>query len=317
MYKYIRVNTTHENMLRAVTAFALAPGNLSTTSSVPAFLGIINTIKTNNITVDALRSSIAQSVSGYAAQKKSLKATLASMTVTIMKATYAYAVANNNAVLAGKMKISRSRLKDMKYINIVSCVKGAAELITPLTAPLADYGITPSMLTLWQNTNSQLNQIISNPRNAIANRTAVNKQIQSTLRQSMQLLTEQADQLVLVFQGTAQNYYNQYLANRKLIPTHLSTQLRAHVQDELNQPISGATVSVDGTNLTALTDEKGYCLIPNIPFGDHIITITTGSATRSFGPFLFKKGKSLTKHFTTATAIKIPSSKPRTVELIH
>src|SRR5690349_11776449 len=98
MYKYIRVTSAHENMLRAITSFALKPSNLSITSSVPAFLGIINTIQTNITTVSSLRSSIAASVTGYAAQKKSLKATLALMTATIMKATYAYGVANNDTV---------------------------------------------------------------------------------------------------------------------------------------------------------------------------------------------------------------------------
>jgi hypothetical protein len=300
MYKYSRVNSTHENMLRAVVAFALSSTNLPATSLLPAFLTIINTIKSNLDTVETLRAAIAQAITGYAAQKKALRNALTEMSVTIMKAAYAYAVANGNVTLAAKMKTSRSRLKNMKYINLTAYVQGSINLISPLVASLGDYGITPTMLTLWQTEKDKLEQVVSNPKNAIARRTAVNKDIQNTLRQCMILLTEQADQIGLSFKTLNENYYNQYLANRRLNPHHLSTQLRAHVQDELGQPLKEATVAINGTELSNITSENGYSLISGIPFGEHTVTVTTGTNIRTFGPFLFKKGKSLTKYFTTA-----------------
>jgi hypothetical protein len=293
-------------MLRAIAAFALSSANLATTSLVPAFLAVMNSVKAKLGTVETLRASVAQSVTGYAAQKKALKTTLVDLTNTIMKAAYAYAVANNDQVLAAKMKTSRSALKDKKYIDLIALAQGVHSIVSPLAILLADYGVTSAILTLWQTTTANLEKIISNPKNAIANRTAVNKDIQNTLRQSMNLVTEQADALAPVFITlNKQLYYNAYIANRKLNPHRLSTQLRAHIVDELNQPIPGATVAIDGTTLSGTADMHGYCLLPEIPFGEHIVTITTGSVTRTFGPFRFKKGKSLTKYFTTAPALQI------------
>jgi len=56
--------------MRAVTGFALNPANAATTNSVPAFATIINLLNTNITTIDSLRASIAQPITGYAAQKK-------------------------------------------------------------------------------------------------------------------------------------------------------------------------------------------------------------------------------------------------------
>jgi hypothetical protein len=56
---------------------------------------------------------------------------------------------------------------------------------------------------------------------------------------------------------------------------------------------------VEGKKLVNVTDLKGYCLIPHIPFGMHSVTVTTGHNSREFGPFDFKKGHSLTQHFVT------------------
>jgi hypothetical protein len=83
---------------------------------------------------------------------------------------------------------------------------------------------------------------------------------------------------------------------------HISTQLRATVVDELNQPIFNALVYIDGTDRKAATDASGYCLINEIPFGQHTVTVVTGSNTRTFGPFDFKKGQSLSKQFVTVPA---------------
>jgi hypothetical protein len=300
MIKFKKVNSTHENMIRAVVFFALAAANIAITSSVAAFLVIINSLKGNLTAIDILRAAIAQPLNGYAAQKKALKAALVEMSATIMKAVYTYAIANGDQVLAAKMKISRSKLNKMKYVDLVTFVAGAIAIVTPLIPSLTDYNVTLANVTLWSTAKDKLEDVISNPRNAIANKKATNEAIQTLLRDCMLLLTEQADQLAEQFKENNLNYYNEYHANRKLVPHHLSTQLRAHVLDELNQPIVGATVSIDGTDLTSTTNEEGYALVTKIPFGWYTVTITTGDNIRAFGPFEFKKGHSLTVHCTTA-----------------
>jgi len=298
--RYKQVNSTHENMIRAVIGLTLSAANMATTALVVAFLAVMNALKANIDSVDLLRASIAQSSKGYAAQKKALKIALSAMSATIMKAAYAYAIANDDDVLAAKMKISRSKLKEMKYVDLITFVGGAIDLVTPLIASLADYGVTPVMLTNWTTLKDQLEDVISNPQNALANREAVNKDIQNTLRECMLLLVDQADQLAWQFINLDLNYYNQYLANRKLHPHHFSTQLKATVVDELGQPILGATVSVDGTGRTGVTDEHGYVNVNHVPFGIRSVTVTVGTISRTYGPFRFKKGHAIINKFESA-----------------
>jgi hypothetical protein len=302
-FSFKKVNSTHENMIRAVVAFALAAANIAITTSVAAFLTIINALKANITTIDTLRALIATPIKGYAAQKKALKTALVELTVTAMKATYAYAVANQNWVLAAQMKGSRGVVNRMKYVDLVTFSQAIIDLINPLVADLADYGITAGTITAMQNVHDQLEGVISNPKNAIANHEAVNKSIQEVLRQCLQLLTDQADAVAFQFIENNVQYYNNYRANRKLNPHYLSTQLRAHVQDELDQPIIGAVISVDtvdGNKHIGITNQKGYALVSHIPFGSWSVTVTVGKVSKVYGPYHFKKGHSLTVHFITA-----------------
>jgi hypothetical protein len=46
------------------------------------------------------------------------------------------------------------------------------------------------------------------------------------------------------------------------------------VTDEDGNPIAGATVTVEGTDITATTNETGWYVLENVPEGDHTLVIT-------------------------------------------
>lgn len=287
---------THENMMRAVIGFTLNPVNVVTTNSVPAFATQINVVNTNLITIDGLRASIAPSITGYAAQKRAAKVALASITADVMKATYSYAIDNGDVVLAEKMRTSQSDLEDMKYIELYQYTQGIIAVVTPLVPSLTNYNVTVGTMTAWQTASLQLNSFIANPRNQISNRVTVNKQIQALLRENMLILTEQTDTSAFVFRTADLNYYNNYVSSRKLIPHHMSTQLRIYVLDIDGNPVTNGEVFIIGTDRSNTLDTQGYALVDHIPFGTHQVSVATPSGTEFYGPFDFKKGKSLTLH---------------------
>jgi len=213
-----------------------------------------------------------------------------------MKAVYTYAIDNNDQVLADLMKISQSELFLKKNVDLVTNVQGAINITSPLAASLGAYNVSPSMVAIWQVLCNQFNTLISNPKNAIANRETINKNIQALLRQSMILLYSQADQLAFQFRDTNINYYNNYRANRKLNPNNMSTQLRIHVIDRFNSPVTSGEVFILGTPLMGSLDSKGYCLVNHIPFGQQGVRLTTNFGDVDFGIIDFKKGKSVTLH---------------------
>jgi hypothetical protein len=211
------------------------------------------------------------------------------------------------------MNISRSQLIQMKNVNLVQYVQSAIDITTPLVASLEDYNVTATMVAAWQTLCTQFSTANSSPKNAIANREAINKDIYALLRDCMVMITNQCDEIAYQFSQSPSTvtFYNTYLANRKLNPQHVSTQLRAYCEDELSQPMQ-AQVFIDGTDISAYSDPKtGYCLISGIPFGEHTVTVVTGENSKTFGPYDFKKGQSITKHFTVAPAFA-PAAKSTT-----
>jgi hypothetical protein len=226
-----------------------------------------------------------------------------------MRAVYSYAVDNNLDVLAAQMKTTPSALKRMAYDNLVANVQQAINAVQPLIGQLDQYNVTQGTVDAWQAALQQLISVLSSPNNAIAHRKATNQQWQVIMRESMLLIHNQADTLASQYSETNPAYYSEYRANRKLKPAgHISTQLRATVVNELDQPIANAAVYIDGTDLKVATDASGYGLISDIPFGWHTVTVITGTNSRTFGPFDFKKGQSLTKKFVTVPAFSTPST---------
>ncbi len=299
-----RWTLAHQNMIASVINFCLATANVATTQLLPVFYNLINGIlKANLATIETLRALIAQPITGYASQKKALKDALVAMSAAYMKSVYAYAISNNNQVLAGQMKVSASDLNKMSYSQLVAFVKSAINITTPLVPQLtADYMVTAAGVTAWQALLTQLSNVLTNPKNAISNRSSINKQIQNLLRDCMTTLYDQCDQLAFFFKNdpSTLDYYNTYNSNRRLDDHHLHTQLRAHITDELGQPIENADIIIDGDAITESTDNKGYALLSGITFGSHTVTVITGENSKTFGPFDFKKGQSLTQHFIVA-----------------
>ncbi len=236
------------------------------------------------------------------------------MSNTIMQSVFSYAVANNDLVLANAMLISPSQLNKMKYTDLVVYVQGAITSVSAVVGSLGAYNVTAADVTVWQTLCTQLDTLMSDPKNAIANRDALNKSIQLQFRDCMNILYNQCDTLAEQFKTNNIDYYNAYHDNRKLNPYTLHTQLRAHTNDDLNQPVYGIEVEIlvndpNKPNPTGTTDLDGYSLIEGIPFGVWQVKVNGNI----YGPYRFKKGKSLTKHYTVAPLFA-PASKKTTAK---
>jgi hypothetical protein len=291
--------------------FALDQANIAITQQVAAFFGFINLIQSNLNTIDTLRFVLDMPITGITVSRKNMRGAVTVVTINIMKATYSYATdpTVNNPQLAAQMKISASRLNRMTYKSLVQFIGGAILIVSPLATAgtLQNYNVTAAMVTAWQTLLTQLQSMLAGTTNAIATREALLIQVYNLLRDSMVILTNNCDELVFQFRNIDMTYFNSYWANRHLNQHHVSTQLRAHVQSELDQPVT-AEVFIDGTDISGFTDPTtGYLLLTGIPFGPHTVTIVTGTNSKTFGPFDFKKGHSLTEHFIVAPAFAEPA----------
>ncbi len=315
-----KFNVAHENMLYNIVTFALAAVNIAITQSITAFYTLITTIQSNLATVASLRAVTTSPITGYASQKKALRTALVAITTDIMNAAYSFAIDTDNTVLAEQMSKPASHLNGGDR-QLIQFVNGAIQNVTPFAnaGTLQPYNVTAASVSTWQSVVDQLNALMSNPQNAIANRVAINKNIYQLLNECMFMLTNNSDTLINQFRVSNPAYYNTYWANRRLNEHHVSTQLRLYVLDQLGHPVTQGEVLIIGTDRSGTLDLNGYCLVDQIPFGTHQFALTTPTFEKVYGPYDFKKGHSITLHVqisNTGALVKETSTVTKTEETV-
>ncbi len=70
--------------------------------------------------------------------------------------------------------------------------------------------------------------------------------------------------------------------------------LAGTVTDESGNPIAGATVTIQGTNISTTTDSAGHFLLENVSTGPHNLTISREGFTESTTPVDVKEGETTT-----------------------
>ncbi len=304
----------HLNMIETIVAYALSITNVVITDSITAFRALINRLRDGAVSIENLDKLSKSPITGFAAQRNTMRALVTEITLGIMGATKNYGVAINDDVLVAKMTITRSALNSMSLAAFMARVGDAIEVATPISGNLEDYGVDIIMINTWMDNYNTLRTMNTNPTTAITNRKLINANIQQQLRQCINLLYEQCDVMVLQLKAQYPDFVTGWFYNRKLRPNgHVVTKLRAIVENELQEPIEGATVMVVGMDNSSTSDVNGECTIDGVPFGSHQVVIISGGNSKTFGPYQFKKGQSRTIHFTMTPSFVAPDQVPSIV----
>lgn len=300
-----RFNSAHQNMMNAVVNFALSTGNLAVTSSIAAFLAIINLLKTNLQAIMNIQGSINSTVNGVAEQKALIKNSLVQTSTLIMQTVYSYAVKTGNSVLAAQMKMTASKLERMKDTVLAGTVAGAIANVTAVLPQLSTYNITADLIELWTETLGKFNDIVSNPKVAHDGVDVQRNKVQDYLRTNMVLLYNQADTIALQFKKNDIDYYRHYRKERKVKPLVKHTKLRVLVTTELGKPVSHVIVKQNDSTNYVVTDVNGRAdLYIDIPkdeapelSGVYSFTLSKDTLSIESGNITIKKGHTVTKNF--------------------
>jgi hypothetical protein len=320
-------------MLKRIIVFAFSTTNTVITSSVVALLAGMNSLKAKVIAIDALLAMYAQVITGIAQQKKQARLDLADVAYTIMKGAYSWAIANGNLTLAAEFKTSLSRLQRMKFQLLVSKCTNWIATITPLVPSLGDYNITPAMMTDWQNKTDDLNDLLTAPQTAIKDHKTLGNEIVTEIDNAMELTKQQVNGIVATLFQSQPEYYNGYRTQREIIdPENRHTCMNATVVNELGQPYYGVKVTVDefiytdettGETKTykakwETTDINGNAPVKTFFAATRTITVSgTGIVTKTFGPFAFEHGKTITETFIVQPSFEnLPEATTETTETI-
>lgn len=294
-----RFSAMHLSMIAAVLSFVFRPVNMLITSSIPAWLNLMNRIKTKYDGVEDYFRNSELPATGVAQLKRNLRLELANLSASIMQAVYSFARQSNNPDLANKVKFSYASLKAMRNNTFISTISAAINVTNEHIGQLEDYGITPESVDAWKSLRDTFVSVIEAPKNAHVNQNQTKTSGYQELNQIIDILYNEADPLARQFINDHNQYYREYRANRKLYPHHVHTKFRLIITDELNQPIQGVKLQQDDSPAFTFSGPDGLATLHiEIKPGkkpSYSFTATHGQHTIRISNITIPKGKSQTR----------------------
>lgn len=296
-------NEARLNMFKAVLQFLL--NNASVTATIAAFTPIFTAFQNKVIAMEEAVAGESAIITGTTSDKASLRLTLALELKRIGDAIASYAATVNNNALKEAVSISLSKLKKLKEEIFIAQAQNYHDLADTNIAALAPWNILPADVTALQVMIDTYSAAAPAPRNKVAERAAFNKAQNLAEKDITKILKEQMDQLIYQFSASNPDFYNQYINNRAIVnAATIATKIRGTILNGLNdQPLIGATVSVEGTELSAVTDNKGKFTIKGLTPGTFTVKIIkVGYTEKTIDNVLVKLGKSANINTSLAPA---------------
>ena len=271
------MNATQEaklNMYRATQQHC--EDNAAIVATVPAFSTAFNSFKSK---VAAIIATVQQEdlvTKGVTIDKSEAKKTLCKLAADIAAPIFAFASSTNDNTLKQEVNFSYSDLFKSKDDQLAPRCQNIHDAGTSNLAALASYGITASTLTTFQTTIDNYQTKVPTPRNAAVLKVTIRTNLKNLIKETDKVLKEQMDKTVVGLKATNPDFVTTYKANRVIIdPTKTTTTLKGTVTNSADKTfIAGATVTIDGTKLNAITNESGDYEIKPITPGTVNITAT-------------------------------------------
>lgn len=206
---------------------------------------------------------------GVTIDKSEAKKTLCQLAADIAAPIFAFASSTNDNKLKEEVDFSYSDLFKSKDDQLAPRCQNIHDAGTTNLAALAPYGITAATLTTFQTTIDNYQAKVPTPRNAAALKVTIRTNLRNLIKETDKVLKEQMDKPVVGLKTTNPNFVTTYKANRIIIdPSKSATTLKGTVTNSAdNSFIVGSSVTIEGTKLNAITNDKGEYEIKPITIG--------------------------------------------------
>ncbi len=193
----------------------------------------------------------------------------------------------NDIILKDSLNFPISRLQNMADGNLIIAADFIRLKAEENIAELADYGVTPGILTTKTNLLTTFRNKLAEPRREITKKKLATQELTNVFKKTDVLLKETMDILVIIVKETVNPFYKAYQNNRIIVDEGSSPlALRCFVTDENEQPLEKVTAVINGINRTYKTTAKGKFQIKSLPSGTYTITLsrpTYETKTTTFG----------------------------------
>ena len=176
--------------------------NSAVLGTVPALVAAILEFQANIKALEAATEKQVIDITGFAKDKAEAEDAMIGLTLAVAGGTRAYATVIGDSVLAEKMNVTTSALRKHRDAVVAQHSQGIHNEANAVVASLADYGVTPAVLTDLQNAIDRYVAAIAAPRAAITDRKGATAEIRELMKDTTKLLVKRIDSLVEQFRVT-------------------------------------------------------------------------------------------------------------------
>ena len=176
--------------------------NSAVLGTVPALVAATLEFQANMKAIEGAVEKQVIDITGFAKDKAEAEDAMIGLTLAVAGGTRAYATVIGDSVLAEKMNVTTSALRKHRDAVVAQHSQGIHNEANAVVASLADYGVTPAVLTDLQNAIDRYVAAIAAPRVAITDRKGATAEIRELMKDTTKLLVKRIDSLVEQFRVT-------------------------------------------------------------------------------------------------------------------
>ena len=211
------------NMFQTTNLVLTQPAHASIWSGLPAFVRGQGRLAGSINILAALAQSQGTVLKGITVDKDRLQLSVITRLENVAGMAGPYAFESGNETLGAKFKISFGKMANTRDGLLADLAQGihdeADTLVAAQPAKLAEYGLTPLILTDLQSAITAYRSVLGTPRAAISNRSADTQAIAAEIKRASLHLDQVLDRLMLQFRAENLAFFNAYESARKIVDT--------------------------------------------------------------------------------------------------
>ena len=181
-----------------------------------AFADSVETLAEKGSQIDE-QMEISQGNPGAAKFKERVRRELCTSACEVIGAVRSYATKTGDPELLAKVNYSASDVTAGKSSDVVARSRAIWSAATDVVDDLGKYGITAAKLTLLKKRIDAFDAAKVAPRQDRVNKSAAGALLRKLVRESVSILRDEVDGLMVQFQDPAPNFYQEYFAARVVV----------------------------------------------------------------------------------------------------
>ncbi len=242
--------------------------------AVPGFATVVSTLFSKISLIQTTENRQQRTTEGVSNDKKQKKGQVIEKALIVAGGIMSFANDTDNNTLFELVNFSQSeleRLNDTLLLDRATLILNAGN---DHAADILPLGVTAAILGELQTLITEYEIAVVGPRDLILDKKTATEQLVVLFADTDDLLKNNLDRLMLQFKTSNDDFFRKYFNGREVLDLGTQhTRLGGTITDNQGNPIGGAIISVEGTDLEEETDIEGTFLFkPFIP-GDFVVTI--------------------------------------------